>query len=105
MGRAQATECRSWPPSSRRRGGAILRWASLEPLSRPWTDEAAARLSWNFNRITTDTALFGEEAASLMNDYFTAAMIADVFGTSGLDDYHRGRLATERPDVSRIIDG
>ncbi len=70
-----------------------LRWASLKPLSLPWTDDFARRLPWNFNRITTDTTLFGEDATNLPNEYFTSSMIKEVIDTPGLSDYQRGRLA------------
>ena len=70
-----------------------LRWASLKPLSLPWTDDFARRLPWNFNRITTDTTLFGEDATNLLNEYFTSSMIEEVIDTPGLSDYQRGRLA------------
>ena len=70
-----------------------LRWASLKPLSLPWTVTSVQRLPWNFNRITTDTTLFGEDATDLLNEYFTSSMIEEVIGTPGLSDYQRGRLA------------
>ena len=70
-----------------------LRWASLKPLSLPWTDTSVQRLPWSFNRITTDTTLFGEDATNLLNEYFTSSMIEEVIDTPGLSDYQRGRLA------------
>ena len=70
-----------------------LRWASLKPLSLPWTDDAAARLPSNHSRITTDTALFGEDATNLLNSYFTASMIEDLIDTPGVSEHQRGRLA------------
>ena len=82
---AAANVASNWPD--------YLRWASLKPLSLPWTDAAAARLPSNFNRITTDTTLFDRNATNLLNSYFTAAMIDDVIDTPGLSDYQRGRLA------------
>lgn len=75
----------SWPD--------YLRWASLKPLSLPWTDDSTRRMPWNYNRITTDTTLFAEDATNLLNNYFTSSMIEEVIDTPGLSDYQRGRLA------------
>ena len=71
----------------------FLRWASLKPLSLPWTDEFARRLPSNLNRITTDTMLFGKNATDLLNSYFTPSMIEEAIDTPGLSDYQRGRMA------------
>lgn len=65
----------------------------MKPLSLPWTDEFARRLPSNYNRITTDTALFGKNATDLLNSYFTHSMIEDAIDTPGLSDYQRGRMA------------
>ena len=70
-----------------------FQWASLKPLSLPWTDDFARRMPSNFNPITTDTSLFGKDTTDLLNGYFTASMIEEVIDTPGLSDYQRGRLA------------
>ena len=70
-----------------------VRWASLKPLSLPWTDEFARRLPANFNRITTDTTLFSTDATDLLNTYFTPSMLLEVIDTPGLSDYQRDRMA------------
>lgn len=75
----------SWPE--------YLRWASLKPLSLPWTDDFARRLPPHYNRITRNTALFGQETTRLVNRYFTPSMIEAAIDAPDLSDYQRGRLA------------
>ncbi len=70
-----------------------FRWASLQPLSLPWTDSFARQLPSNFHRITMDTTLFSPGAIDLLNSYFTSSMIEETIDTPGLSDYQRGRLA------------
>ena len=71
----------------------FLRWASLKPHSLRWTDEFARTLPPSFNRITTDTTLFGQIATDLLNGYFTHSMIEEAIDMPGLSDYQRGRMA------------
>ena len=70
-----------------------FRWASLKPLSLPWTDEFARQLPPNFHRITRDTTLFSRGATNLLNAYFTSSMIEELIDTPGLSGFQRGRLA------------
>ena len=70
-----------------------LRWASLKPLSIPWTDEFGRQLPPNFHRFTSDTTLFSNNAVNLLNTYFASSMIEEVIDTPGLSDFQRGRLA------------
>ena len=74
-------------------GSDFFRWASLKPLSLPWTDDFARQLPPNFHRITRDTTLFSNGAIDLLNTYFTSSMIEEVIDTPGLSDFQRGRLA------------
>ena len=74
-------------------GSDFFRWASLKPLSLPWTDDFARQLPPNFHRITRDTTLFSNGAINLLNTYFTSSMIEEVIDTPGLSDFQRGRLA------------
>ena len=74
-------------------GSDYLRWASLKPLSLPWTDDFARQLPPNFHPITSDTKLFSNGAIDLLNTYFTSSMIEEVIDTPGLSDFQRGRLA------------
>lgn len=70
-----------------------FRWAPVKALSLPWTDGFARRLPPSFNRITTDTPLFSQDAARLLNRYFTPKMILELIDTPGLGNYLRGRMA------------
>ena len=70
-----------------------FRWASIKPLRLPWTDAFARSLPSNYNRITTDTSLFAEDAVAILNSYFTPSMLLDVIDTPGLSGYQRGRIA------------
>ena len=70
-----------------------FRWASLKPLSLPWTDDFARQLPSHFHPITRDTTLFSNGAISMLNRYFTSSMIEEVIDTPGLSDFQRGRLA------------
>ncbi len=73
-------------------GTDYVRWASLKPLSLPWTDDFARYLPPNFHPITGDTTLFSTGAIDLLNTYFTSSMIEEVIDTPGLSDFQRGRL-------------
>ena len=70
-----------------------FRWASLKPLSLPWTDDFVRQLPSNFHPITSDTTLFSNGAIDLLNTYFTSSMVEEVIDTPGLSDFQRGRLA------------
>ena len=70
-----------------------FRWASLLPLSLPWSDDFARQLPPNFHQITRDTTIFSYGAIRLLNSYFTSSMIEKVIDTPGLSNYQRGRLA------------
>ena len=69
-----------------------FRWAPVKALSLSWTDQYARRLPPNFNRITTDTPLFSQDAAEVLNRYFTPAMLLEAIETPGLGSYLRGRM-------------
>ncbi len=70
-----------------------FRWASLKPLSLPWSDDFARQLPSNFHRITGDTTLFSYGTTNLLNTYFTSSMIEEVIDAPSLSDFQRGRLA------------
>ena len=71
-----------------------IQWSSLLHLGQPWKDEFALSLPVSsFNRITSATKLFPQEATRVINVVFTPNMILSVLDVPGLSDYQRGRLA------------
>ena len=82
---AAADGASTWPE--------YFRWAPVKQLSLPWTDYHVRRLPPNFNRITSDTPLFSEATARILNRFFTPTMLLDAIDTPGLGSYLRGRMA------------
>ena len=91
--RSQANRLRTVAANATANWSDYFRWAPLKPLSLRWTDDFARQLPANFNRITSDTALFSKQTTALVNSYFTPSMILQIIDTPGLGQYLRGRLA------------
>lgn len=71
-----------------------VQWGSLLPLDLPWEDAYARNLpSSRFHRITSETPLFAEEVAAMLNLFLTPRMLLDVLDAPGLSEYQRSRLA------------
>ena len=71
-----------------------VQWASLLPVYFPVSDKFASSLPRSrFNRVTSKTRLFPNEATRVISVVFTPKMILDVLDVEGLSDYQRSRLA------------
>ena len=91
--RSQANRLRTVAANITANWSDYFRWAPVKPLSLRWTDDFARQLPSNFNRITSDTALFSKQTTAVVNSYFTPSMILRIIDTPGLGQYLRGRLA------------